>query len=310
MNLPKLNAIKIVEVGPRDGLQNEALNVSTADKFSFIKKLADSGLTTIEATSFVNPKWVPQMADAIDLFSLIKADDDLKNVKFPCLVPNQRGLESAIAAGVKDIAFFTATSDTFNKKNTNVTVGESLKKLEDIVATAKAHQINIRGYISTVFGCPYEGISSLKSLLQVIHAYLDLGIQEISLGDTIGVATPSQVKEILSQIAAAQFDLKHFAMHFHDTRGMAVVNSYVSLQEGIRIFDSSAGGLGGCPYANGATGNVATEDLFYLFESCELETGIDLKKLMQASEFILGKVAKQSPSKVFGAFQSKIKPKP
>lgn len=296
-NLPK--KIKIVEVGARDGLQNEKVMVSTEDKYKFIELLSLTGLKNIEVTSFVSPKAIPQMSDSRELFS--KVNSSIKNINFPCLVPNLKGYESAIESGVKEIALFSATSDEFTKKNINASVEESFKRMEDIALRAKSDSIKMRGYISTAFGCPYQGEMPKEKLLEVIHRFLNLGVYEISIGDTIGVATPLQVDEYIDFVKQAT-DLSKVAMHFHDTRGMALSNILVSLKHGISIYDSSAGGLGGCPYAKGATGNVATEDLLYLFDSLGIEAGVDLEKLVKASTFILNIIKKQTPSKFLTAY--------
>jgi hydroxymethylglutaryl-CoA lyase len=288
--LPK--KIKIVEVGPRDGLQNEKKIVSTADKIIFVQKLIDSGLKTIEVGSFVAPHKIPQMDDSAEVLKAVKGN---KGITFPTLVPNLYGLERAIKAGAKEISVFTATSETFNKKNINATIDESLIRIKEITKTAK--KIKIRGYISTVFGCPYEGKTSIKTLIKVMKNLFSQGIYEISLGDTIGIANPAQVKKVIKEISK-NFDLKKIAMHFHDTRGMALANALKSLEMGITTFDSSAGGIGGCPYAKGATGNVSTEDMVNMFESMGIKTGVDLNKLVEASDFISKVLGRELPSKV------------
>lgn len=297
--IPK--SVKLVEVGPRDGLQNEKTIIDTKDKFTFIKMLAEAGLTTIEATSFVNPAKIPQMSDAKELYKMLASDKSLKDVLLPCLVPNMKGLEAALEVGVKEIAMFTATSNTFNKKNINATIDESFERFKPVAEKAMQNGVKIRGYISTVFGCPYEGDTSLDSLKKVAEKYLDYGCYEISLGDTIGIAHPSQVINIITELKK-DFDLNIFAMHFHDTRGMALANALVSLEEGIHIFDSSAGGLGGCPYAKGATGNVGTEDMIYLLNSMGIETNVDMAKLVKASEFLLSKIGCRSQSRYHNAY--------
>ncbi|MFI5390510.1 MAG: hydroxymethylglutaryl-CoA lyase [Bacteriovoracales bacterium] len=288
--LPK--KIKIVEVGPRDGLQNEKKIVSTADKIIFVQKLIDSGLKTIEVGSFVAPHKIPQMDDSAEVLKAVKGN---KGITFPTLVPNLYGLERAIKAGAKEISVFTATSETFNKKNINATIDESLIRIKEITKTAK--KIKVRGYISTVFGCPYEGKTSIKTLIKVMKNLFSQGIYEISLGDTIGIANPAQVKKVIKEISK-NFDLKKIAMHFHDTRGMALANALKSLEMGITTFDSSAGGIGGCPYAKGATGNVSTEDMVNMFESMGIKTGVDLNKLVEASDFISKVLGRELPSKV------------
>lgn len=298
-SLPK--KVRIVEVGPRDGLQNEKTIVSLEDKVTFIKMLAQAGLHEIEANSFVRAEKIPQMSDGMELYSALVNDGSLKNTKLISLVPNEKGLDNALSVGVKEIAVFTATSNTFNQKNINATVDESLKRIDAVMARANKEGLKTRAYISTVFGCPYEGKTSIAELKRVAYHLENLGVHEISLGDTIGVANPLQVKETI-EFLRADFNLDFFAMHFHDTRGMAVANILASLEMGITSFDSSAGGLGGCPYAKGASGNVATEDLVYLFSNMGIETGIDMEKLAQASSFILGKLSKTSASKNLTAY--------
>lgn len=298
-NFPK--QVNIVEVGPRDGLQNEKTSVSLKEKESYIKLLAKSGLKTIEVSSFVSPRAVPQMADAMDLYKLISSNPDFKNISLPCLVPNMKGLELAIEAGVKEISLFTASSSEFTKKNINMTVDESFIVMNQIAAVAKKNKIKMRGYISTAFGCPYKGHMSKEELLGVSLRLLDLGVYEISIGDTIGVGTPKQVDEYLSFLTN-HIDVNKIGMHFHDTRGMAIANILVSLKHGIKTFDSSSGGLGGCPYAKGATGNVATEDLLYLFESLNIKTEVDLDSIVEASKYILNVIKKETSSKFLSAY--------
>lgn len=293
--------IKIVEVGPRDGLQNEKTILTTEDKFEFISLLSQSGLKTIEITSFVKSDAIPQMSDAVALFTKVQEGLKNTNINLPCLVPNLKGYETAKSLGVKEIALFSATSDAFTKKNVNATIDETFDRMKDVAAQAIKDNVRIRGYISTAFGCPYEGKMDVKKLLDVTQKFFDLGVYEVSVGDTIGVATPSQVKSYIKELKK-NFEVEKLAMHFHDTRGMALTNIYVSLEEGITTFDSSAGGLGGCPYAKGATGNVATEDVWYLLQSLGLKTGIDIEKLAQASKFILEKVKRNTESKFLKAY--------
>jgi hydroxymethylglutaryl-CoA lyase len=293
--------IKIVEVGPRDGLQNEKTILSVEDKLEFISMLSESGLKSIEITSFVKPSSIPQMGDAVELFKRVKKEIGHKGIDLPCLVPNLKGYETAKSLGVKEIALFSATSDSFTKKNVNATVEETFDRMKEVAQEAKKDGIRVRGYISTVFGCPYEGVMDVSKLIHVTKRFMDLGVYEVSIGDTIGVATPKQVKNFLKTLKG-EFSTDKLAMHFHDTRGMALTNIMVSLEEGIRTFDSSAGGLGGCPYAKGATGNVATEDVWYLLNSMGFDTNIDLPKLAAASRFILEKVNKQTESKFLKAY--------
>lgn len=293
--------IKIVEVGPRDGLQNEKSIISTEDKLQFISLLADAGLQTIEVTSFVKAASIPQMQDSTELYTKVAEGLNGKSVNLPCLVPNLKGYETARALGVKEIALFSATSDSFTKKNVNATVDETFVRMREVAQEAKKDGVRIRGYVSTAFGCPYEGRMDVKKLHHVTEEFFKLGVYEVSIGDTIGVAVPTQVKEYLKELKKS-FPIEKLAMHLHDTRGMALTNIYVSLEEGITTFDSSAGGLGGCPYAKGATGNVATEDVWYLMQSMGLKTGIDIDKLAAASKFILEKIGKNTESKYLRAY--------
>ena len=290
--------IKIVEVGPRDGLQNEKTIISLADKLEYIRLLSMSGIQTIEATSFVRADKIPQMGDAGSLFREIKKLPNFNEINFPCLVPNIKGFNLASDVGVKEISLFSATSNEFTKKNINCTIDESFSRMNEVATEAKKNNLRIRGYISTAFGCPYAGEMSVDKLVSVIEKFLSLGVYEISIGDTIGVATPSQVDSYLSEVLKTM-EISKVAMHFHDTRGMALSNILVSLEKGISTFDSSSGGLGGCPYAKGATGNIATEDVLYLANSLGIDTDVDLNKVVEASQFILRKVQKTSPSKYF-----------
>lgn len=295
-----MSKVKIVEVGPRDGLQNEKTILPLETKFEFIKKLSETGLQTIEITSFVKASAIPQMSDATELFTKVK-NELPENINYPCLVPNLKGYETALALGVKEIALFSATSDAFTAKNINSTVNDSFVRMKEVADQAKKDGIRIRGYISTAFGCPYEGEEPVSKLVNVTKRFFDLGVYEVSVGDTIGVATPKQVREYL-KVLGQEFDMTKMAMHFHDTRGMAMSNILVSLENGIRTFDSSAGGLGGCPYAKGATGNVATEDVWYLCHSMGMETGVDLDKLIEAAQYILKKLDKTAGSKFHKAY--------
>ena len=295
--------IKIVEVGPRDGLQNEKTILSTDDKFTFISMLSESGLKNIEVTSFVKASAIPQMGDAVDLFTKVQSELASTGINYPCLVPNLQGYELAKQLGAKEIALFSATSDSFTKKNVNATVEETFERMAEVADAAKADKIRVRGYISTAFGCPYEGKMDASKLIKVAERFFQLGAYEVSVGDTIGVATPLQVRSYIKDLKKS-FPLEKIAMHFHDTRGMALTNILVSLEEGITTFDSSAGGLGGCPYAKGATGNVATEDVWYLMESMGLKTGVDISKLSLASKFILEKINRNTESKFLKAYLS------
>lgn len=295
------DAIRIVEVGPRDGLQNEKTILPTADKFEFIRLLTESGLKIIETTSFVKAPAIPQMADAHELFTKVASELAHTGAGYPCLVPNMHGLQDALSVGVKEIALFSATSDSFAKKNINATVQESFARMAPVAQEAKRLGLRVRAYISMAYGCPYEGDIPHAKLVNVIEEFLKLDVYEVSIGDTIGVAKPKQVEESL-RVLVPQFGAHKLAMHFHDTRGMALANILKSLEAGIRTFDASAGGLGGCPYAKGATGNVATEDVWYLCHSQGLSTGVDLDKLVAASNFILQKVQKETPSKFLRAY--------
>ena len=272
--------IKIVEVGPRDGLQNEKEIIPTEDKIRFIDLLSTSGLTVIEATSLVHPKWVPQLADAAEVYANIKKK---KGVKYPVLVPNFRGLERAIQMGVKEIAVFTAASESFNKKNINMTIKESLRAISEVVKGAGG--MSVRGYVSTAFVCPYEGKIFPEKVLPVIESLINMGIEEISIGDTIGAATPPDVEKLLT-LLLTRIPSKKLAVHFHDTRGTALDNILKSLEMGISTIDSSTGGLGGCPYAPGASGNVATESVLKKLHALGIKTGVDLNKIIEASRFM------------------------
>ena len=293
--------IRIVEVGPRDGLQNEKSILSTEDKFEFIRLLSETGLQTIESTSFVKAPAIPQMADSHALYSRVALELGHLPVSFPCLVPNMHGLEDALSVGVKEIALFSATSDSFTKKNVNATVADTFERMRPVAQEAKKKGVKVRAYISTSYGCPYEGVVPLRKLVKVVEDFMALDVYEVSIGDTTGVATPRQVEESLRALVP-QFGAQKLAMHFHDTRGMALTNILKSLEGGLTTFDASAGGLGGCPYAKGATGNVATEDVWYLCHSQGLQTGINLDKLVKASTFILQKVGKDTPSKFLRAY--------
>jgi len=274
---------------------------STEYKFQFISLLAEAGLKSIEVTSFVKAPAIPQMSDGPELFTKVKENLLKEGRNFPCLVPNLKGYETAKSLGVKEVALFTATSNSFTQKNINATIDESFLRIEEVASQAHQDGIKLRGYVSTAFGCPYEGKKDVATLVKIISRFFDLGVYEVSVGDTIGVAVPSQVKEYLN-VLKNEFSVEKLAMHFHDTRGMALTNILVSLEAGIKTFDSSAGGIGGCPYAKGATGNVATEDVWYLMQSMGLETGIDLDKLSKASQFILSKLNRSTESKFLRAY--------
>lgn len=274
--------VKIVEVGPRDGLQNEKQALSIEQRLSFINDLIDAGLKSIEVGSCVSAKWVPQMAQSDELFKLLPQSDDLN---LSLLTPNLKGFEAALAVGCKEIAVFTAASESFTRKNINCSIDESLERFSEIFQAAQANNVRVRGYVSCMVDCPYEGAIDPKQVVNVVKRLHDMGCYEISLGETIGTATPDRVQKVW-QACLAELDSKILAGHFHNTYGMAIANIYQSLQQGIRVFDSSLAGLGGCPYAKGSSGNVATEDLYYLLSHIGYETGIHLEKLMLASQNI------------------------
>jgi len=287
----------IVEVGPRDGLQNEKVTIPTEAKVAFITALSDAGLQVIEAGAFVSPKWVPQMADTAQVYAEIPKDP---GVEYPVLVPNMRGLERAIESGVKAISIFTAASDTFNTRNINMTVDESFENYAPVVARALSEGMKVRGYVSTGFGCPYEGDVAPERVLEVSARLLDLGCYEVSVGDTIGVGTPLQVQGVIGMLLQV-IPASKLAMHFHDTRGTALANTLAALEMGIATFDASAGGLGGCPYAPGASGNLATEDLVYLLDGLNVETGVNLDRLVAASSLIVPYLDHPLPGKYLQA---------
>jgi isopropylmalate/homocitrate/citramalate synthase len=289
----------MVEVGPRDGLQNEKSVVPTDTKIDFINRLSETGLSTIEVTSFVSPKWIPQLADNQDVFKNINKKN---HVNYPVLVPNLQGFEKALAVGVKEIAVFTTPSEQFSQHNTNCSVVESLERIAQIMQAAKQHQIRVRGYLSCVLGCPYEGEISPDAVANLAKTLSQLGCYEISLGDTIGVGTPLKTKQLLD-IVMKQIAPEQIAVHFHDTYGQALANIYVALACGIHIIDSSVSGLGGCPYAKGASGNVASEDVLYMLNGMGIETGVDLSKLIAVGNDISNILQRKSQSKVALAYQ-------
>jgi hydroxymethylglutaryl-CoA lyase len=289
-----MNQIKIVEVGPRDGLQNEKTFVTTADKITLIEKLAACGLPVVEATSFVSPKWVPQMQDASAVMAGLSRR---AGVQYPVLVPNVQGLSRISADFAPDIAVFSAASNAFNLKNINCTTAESLIRIQPLVQQALAEGRRVRGYVSTVLGCPYQGAVPVAEVVAVAKALYDLGCTEISLGDTVGVGTPKQAQRML-QAVASELPMSALAVHFHDTYGQALANIYACLEAGCRIVDASVSGLGGCPYADGASGNVATEDLVYQCQGLGLETGVDLAALCEVSRWISGKLSRPPNSRL------------
>ena len=283
----------IVEVGPRDGLQNERAAVSTADKVEFVNRLSAAHLPVIEVSAFVSPKWVPQMADAADVFAGIARRT---GTRYTALVPNMAGLERARQAGVSDIAIFAASSETFSRRNINQTIDESLATYEQVCRTALAAGLRVRGYLSTAFGCPYEGDVAPARVADVAQRIADLGVFEVAVSDTIGIAHPGQVPRVLEAVLA-KLPADRVALHFHDTRGTALANVLAALPFGISTFDASAGGLGGCPYAPGAAGNLATDDLIYMLDGLGAETGVSLEALSSASEFIGTKIDHRLPSR-------------
>ena len=292
--------VTLVEVGPRDGLQNEAAVVPTSVKIAYVNALSAAGLPAVEATSFVDPRWIPQLADAEEV---MRGIDARAGVRYPVLVPNAKGMERALAAGAREVAVFTAASETFNKKNINATIAESLERFKPVVTLARARDVRVRGYVSTAFGCPYEGKVAPAAVLDVSRRLVEMGIDEVSVGDTIGVATPNQVVEVCG-LLQQHIDIGRLAMHFHDTRGTALANVVAALEAGIGIFDSSSGGLGGCPYAPGAAGNLATEDLLYMLDGMGIETGVSLDGVVAATRLIAGSLDHTPSSKYYQAATS------
>jgi hydroxymethylglutaryl-CoA lyase len=291
MNLPA--QVKIVEVGPRDGLQNEKQVVPTEIKIELINRLADAGVRVIEATSFVSPKWVPQMADNTAVMQGIKRQSA---TVYPVLTPNLQGFDAAIQAGAKEVAIFGAASESFSRKNINCSIAESLKRFEPILSVASSLEIKVRGYVSCVVGCPYEGAIDPEKTAEVARTLFDMGCYEVSLGDTIGVGNPASISRMI-EACAKEVPIELLAGHYHDTYGMAIANIYASLQLGMAAFDSSIAGLGGCPYAKGASGNVATEDVVYLLHGLGIETGIDLAKLAGIGDWISSAINRPNGAK-------------
>jgi len=288
------SSVRIVEVGPRDGLQNEKATIATADKIELIDRLSDTGLRSIEATSFVSPKWVPQLADAAEVFTGIHRRD---GVRYPVLVPNEQGYERARAVGVEEIAVFTAASEAFNKKNINASIDESLERFAPVMERARADGVAVRGYVSTVLGCPYQGEVPLTDVVRVARALFEMGCYEVSLGDTIGVGTPGKARAMLLAVSS-EVPVNALAVHFHDTYGQALANVLACLEEGVAVVDSAVSGTGGCPYAKGASGNVATEDVVYMLHGLGIETGIDLAKLADTGRWLASKLGRETGSKV------------
>jgi len=296
--------VRIVEVGPRDGLQNEPGEVPTAVKLELIERLADAGLPSVEATAFVSPKWVPQMADHTEVMERIHRKP---GVSYPVLTPNLKGFEAARAAGATEVAVFGAASETFSKKNINCSIDESLERFLPVAKAAKEHGVRVRGYVSCVLGCPYEGDIKPERVAHVAHALHEMGCYEVSLGDTIGVGTPGKTKAMI-EACAARVPIEHLAGHYHDTYGQALANIYASLESGVATFDSSIAGLGGCPYAKGASGNVATEDVVYMLHGLGIETGVDLGKLVAIGQWICSVLGREPSSKVNKAVSSRSRP--
>jgi hydroxymethylglutaryl-CoA lyase len=300
---PVPDLVRIVEVAPRDGLQNEPREVPTEVKLELIERLADAGLPAVEATAFVSPKWVPQMADHTEVLERIRRRP---GVSYPVLTPNLKGFEAARAAGASEVAIFGAASETFSRKNINCSIAESLERFRPIVLASKKHGIKVRGYVSCALGCPYEGEVKPERVADVAAALHEMGCYEVSLGDTIGVGTPGRTQAML-EACARRVPLERLAGHYHDTYGQALANVYASLELGVATFDASVAGLGGCPYAAGASGNVATEDLVYLLHGLGIATGVDLERLAETGQWICGILGRESSSKVGRALAAKRK---
>ncbi|MEO5823636.1 MAG: hydroxymethylglutaryl-CoA lyase [Vicinamibacteraceae bacterium] len=314
------NRVTIVEVGPRDGLQNEAARISAADKVAFVERLAAAGLPVIEVTSFVRPDRVPQLADAREVFAALASSGDGEagaasagaggeagasrrgaDTRYTALVPNLTGLREALAAGVREVAIFAAASEGFSQRNTNRSIAESLTAFVDVCREAQAAGVRVRGYLSTAFGCPFDGAVDPRRVGEIARRLRDLGVYEVAISDTIGIAHPGQVRPVVEATLSAGLDISEVALHFHDTRGQALANVMAALPLGVRTFDASAGGLGGCPFAPGATGNLATEDLVYLLDGLGYETGVSLPGVIDASAFIEPLVGHPLPSRVYRA---------
>ncbi|MCX7041527.1 MAG: hydroxymethylglutaryl-CoA lyase [Gammaproteobacteria bacterium] len=286
--------VRIVEVGPRDGLQNEKSIIAARDKIELINRLSETGLACIEATSFVSPKWIPQLADAAEVFTGINRKP---GVAYPVLVPNEQGFDRALAAGATEVAVFSAASEAFNKKNINASIDESIERFKPILVRAASLGVKVRGYVSTVLGCPYQGDVPVADVVRVARRMHDLGCYEISLGDTIGVGTPVKARDMLRAVAEA-VPMSALAVHFHDTRGQALANILACLEEGVRVVDCAVSGTGGCPYAHGASGNVATEDVVYMLEGMGMHTGVDLARLVDTGRWLSALLGRASGSKV------------
>lgn len=302
MRLP--DRVTVYEVGPRDGFQNVARFVPTEVKVRFVDALTEAGLPVVETTSFVSPKWVPQLSDAHDVMTSIRRAD---GVRYPVLVPNAIGLDNALEAGAEEIAVFTAASEQFNRRNINATIAESIERFRPVVRRALDRGVRVRGYVSTAFGCPYQGNVPLEDVLRVIEDLFRLGCAEVSVGDTIGVADPAQVAAACEAFAA-RFDMSALALHMHDTYGRGLANVLAGLEAGVTTFDSAAGGLGGCPYARGATGNLATEDLVAMLDRMGIDTGVDLGRVVQASSDLQRATGLYLPSRAYTALKNRRRP--
>jgi len=300
MSLPR--KVRIVDVAPRDGLQNELNSVPASVKIELIERLQDAGLPAVEATAFVSPKWVPQMADSAEVMAGIRKR---AGVAYPVLVPNMKGFEAARAAGAEEVAVFGAATETFSKKNINCSIAESLERFAPVVEAAKKQGMRVRGYISVVAGCPYEGEVRPAAVAALAGELYAMGCYEVSLGDTIGVGTPKKIRAVIEAVAR-KVPIAKIGGHYHDTYGQALANIYASLEVGLKIFDSSVAGLGGCPYAKGATGNVATEDVIYMLDGLGIDTGVDLEKLFRAGEFICRALGREPASRVARALAAKL----
>ena len=292
-------SVRIVEVGPRDGLQNEKTIIPAETKVELIDRLSQTGLRMIEATSFVSPKWVPQLADAAEVFAAIRKRP---GIRYPVLVPNEQGYERARAVGASEVAVFSAASEAFNRKNINASIDESIERFRPVLERANADGVRVRGYVSTVLGCPYQGEVPLADVVRVARRMHAAGCYEISLGDTIGIGTPKKAREMLLAVAA-EVPMQALAVHFHDTRGQALANVLACLEEGVAVVDSAVSGTGGCPYAKGATGNVASEDVVYMLEGMGIATGIDLDKLVETGLWLSQQLGRETSSKVARASQ-------
>ena len=286
--------VRLVEVGPRDGLQNEKTIIAAADKIALIDRLSDTGLRTIEATSFVSPKWIPQLADAAEVFTGIRKQP---GVSYPVLVPNEQGYDRARAVGASEIAVFAAASEAFSRKNINASIDESIERFQTVLLRAQADGVKVRGYVSTVLGCPYQGEVPLADVVRVSRRLHELGCYEVSLGDTIGIGTPGKARSMLRAVADV-VPMAALAVHFHDTRGQALANILACLEEGVRVVDAAVSGTGGCPYAKGASGNVATEDVVYMLEGMGMDTGVDLPRLVDTGRWLSQLLGRASGSKV------------